>query len=55
MGLDPLQGLVLEEMVFFLLINALVLGGLALLDDPLPVIRICSLLSRTCKKAMMVG
>jgi lycopene cyclase domain-containing protein len=34
LGLNPLPTLVLEELVFFLLTNALVIGGLTLLDEP---------------------
>ena len=40
LGWDPVQGLVFEEVVFFLVTNALVVGGLSLLDDPRSIARL---------------
>lgn len=47
LGLKLVPGLVLEEAVFFTLTNALVLGGLSLLDEPAAEFRLRSLWRRT--------
>ena len=40
LGWNPVQGLVFEEAVFFFVTNALVVGGLSLLDDPRSIARL---------------